>query len=349
MWSFVLLASLTFVSAVQSMELIAVQSIFRHGDRAPSNPLPKGQIGIENWPNGWSQLTELGAMQCKELGSYYQRRYAKKLKLFNIDKEVIVRSTSKTRAIESAQNMLSGLFDRKLLKPNSFECNKYDAMLSADNERLFSRYNKLYRGFFARLSDLTGYNVTMQNIDNVFDATYREVVHGFSKDEWLWEQVLNKETGQLVTAFELIVELKRIQRLAEFNSAEKSKLRTGYLLGQIFDRFERISNGENLEKLTLLSSHDATLTSLLYSLNASNEMLVPYAAAISFELYVDGLHMPTYYVKTLYRNETGNDQAHVFQLHGCERPACELNEFKKAYENAIFITQEEQRQECKNN
>lgn len=63
------------------------------------------------------------------------------------------------------------------MKPNSVPCQKYDNILSADNERLFSRYNALYRGFFARLSDLTGYNVSMQNIDNVFDATFREVIH----------------------------------------------------------------------------------------------------------------------------------------------------------------------------
>jgi hypothetical protein len=122
-------------------------------------------------------------------------------------------------------------------------------------------------------------------------------VHGVSKDDWLWEQVLNKETGQLVTAFDLIVELKRIQRLGEFNSQEKSKLRTGFLLGHIVEQFDRMSNEEVLPKLTLYSSHDATLSSLLYSLNASNELLVPYAAVISFEFYVDGLHMPTYFVK----------------------------------------------------
>lgn len=114
--------------------------------------------------------------------------------------------------------------------------------------------------------------------------------------------MLNKETGQLVTAFELINELKRIQRLGEFNSAEKSKLRTGFLLGHIVEQFDRMSNGEVLPKLTLYSSHDATLTSLLYSLNASNELLVPYAAAISFEFYVDGPHMPAYYIKVSLNN-----------------------------------------------
>lgn len=124
--------------------------------------------------------------------------------------------------------------------------------------------------------------------------------------------MLNKETGQLVTSFELINELKRIQRLGEFNSAEKSKLRTGFLLGHIVEQFDRMSNGEVLPKLTLYSSHDATLTSLLYSLNASNELLVPYAAAISFEFYVDGLHMPAYYVKVGLNNPNGTSNIYLF-------------------------------------
>jgi broad specificity phosphatase PhoE len=113
MVSLIPLALLAFVNLAHSMELVAVQSIFRHGDRAPSNPLPKGQIGLEQWPNGWSQLTELGAAQTRELGTYYRRQYAKKLQLLkNADRDIYVRSSSKTRAIESAQNMLNGLFDR---------------------------------------------------------------------------------------------------------------------------------------------------------------------------------------------------------------------------------------------
>lgn len=113
MWVFVPL--ILFISAVQGLELIAVQSIFRHGDRAPSNPHPKDQVTLDNWPNGWSQLTGVGAKQCQELGTYYNRQYFSKLHLHKqsiSQQDVVVRSTSKTRAIESAQNVLTGLFGR---------------------------------------------------------------------------------------------------------------------------------------------------------------------------------------------------------------------------------------------
>jgi hypothetical protein len=355
------LVLLAIVNCAVSLELIAVQSIFRHGDRAPSSPYPKDPITVENWPNGWSQLTDLGAMQTRELGSFYRRTYAKKLKLFK-PTDVYVRSTSKRRAIESAQNVLNGLYDRNqnlpeihvageykndlLLKPNSVECKNYDDILTTENQILFKKYNLLYKGLFNRLSSLTGYNVTMETIDLVYDATYREVIHGLSEDKWLMDYVLNKETGELVTIFDMILELKRVQRLGEFNSIEKSRLRTGFLLGHVFGQFERIGSGEILPKFTLYSSHDATLTSLLYSLTVSNELLVPYAAAINFELYIDGLRMPTYYIKTSYRNETHNDQAYELQINGCDNPACEINQFQKVLEKAMFRTTEEHKMEC---
>lgn len=140
------------------------------------------------------------------------------------------------------------------MKPNSVKCKKYDEILEADNTRLFGEYDEKYKTFFNTLSNLTGYNVSMETIDKVYDAIYRETVHGLSKDEWLFDYVLNNETGQMVTFYDMILEMKRVQRLGEFNSMEKSKLRTGYLLGQIIEQFDKITNEEILPKLTLYSS-----------------------------------------------------------------------------------------------
>lgn len=137
-------------------------------------------------------MTERGAMQTKELGSYYRRVYTNKLQLFKKnEQEILVKSTSKSRAIESAQNVMAGLFDRSsnlpeihingeykhdlLLKPNSVQCYRYDQLLTADNKILFSRYDAMYRDFFQHLSDYTGYNVSMSSIDLVYDAVFREV------------------------------------------------------------------------------------------------------------------------------------------------------------------------------
>jgi uncharacterized Fe-S cluster-containing protein len=112
----------------------------------------------------------------------------------------------------------------------------------------------MYAHFFAHLSELTGYNVSMETIDEVYDSTYREVVHLLSRDKWLLDYVLNRETGELITYFDLILELKRIQRLEQFNSDEKSKLKTGVLMGHIVQQFEKVVNQKVVPKLTLYSS-----------------------------------------------------------------------------------------------
>lgn len=62
----------------------------------------------------WAQLTEIGEQQTQELGSYYRQQYSS---LFKNQQNVYMRSTSKIRAIESAQNVLRGIFERNTNLP----------------------------------------------------------------------------------------------------------------------------------------------------------------------------------------------------------------------------------------
>lgn len=47
--------------------------------------------------------------------------------------------------------------------------------MDVQNAKLFRQYNKRFEQFFKFLSMHTGYDVTMENVDKVFDAVYREV------------------------------------------------------------------------------------------------------------------------------------------------------------------------------
>jgi hypothetical protein len=67
---------------VTSRDLVLVQTIFRHGDRAPSLPYPTDPYGSgEYWPRGWSQLTNEGMRQMHALGRFYRHRYVHRMKL----------------------------------------------------------------------------------------------------------------------------------------------------------------------------------------------------------------------------------------------------------------------------
>ncbi|CAD5217267.1 unnamed protein product [Bursaphelenchus okinawaensis] len=348
------LLSTVFALSTAKLELVSVQSIFRHGDRAPSSPYPNDVHGVEHWPNGWSQLTKLGADQTQDLGQYYRSRYVDQLGLLNPTKlstEVRMRSTSKQRAIMSADNVMLGLVGSQfeafdihhdykqdlLLKPNSVACPAYDKTAAFDNSKLNTFYNNVYKKFFKKLSKSTGMSVSMENIDQVFDALFREKTHGLELPKWTKDTVFDVVKQEYSTVYDLVVELKRVHRLTEFNSAKKSKLRTGYLLGQIIEFMKNSTTGTEAPKLMLFSSHDATLTSLLYSINASDDKLTPYAAAITFELWKDpeGPHKPTYYVKVLYRNQSYSNKATVLNIPGCTARICEFGQFVSVLKNNV--------------
>ncbi|VDO24591.1 unnamed protein product [Onchocerca flexuosa] len=91
-------------------DLIYVQAIWRHGDRAPHQlPYPTDLNDQSFWPRGWSQLTNIGMKQLYDLGFFFRKRYNAYVGEFTPANVRIVTSRS-DRAIVSAQAMLRGLF-----------------------------------------------------------------------------------------------------------------------------------------------------------------------------------------------------------------------------------------------
>jgi prostatic aicd phosphatase len=361
---FILLVVLFFNVSVAVDKLKSVQVLIRHGDRAPSSPYPQDVYDDTYWPNGWSQLTQRGKEETYELGQFLRKRYSEEhnlLKTYHDPSQAVFRSTSKQRAIESAENVIRGLYPGEsnntvqirvvsqhtrdlLLKPNSFLCKAYDRISTKDNTKLFRQYNKVFARFFQYLTAHTGYVVSMATIDKVFDAVFRETVHGLPQPDWLRQQFVDG-VGKKWNVYELILELKRVQRLAEFNTPEEAKLRTGYLLGDILKRMQNQKTSTNAsETFLLLSSHDATLTSILYGLGISNDLLTPYAAAVIFELYQDD-SANKHYVQVLYRNETTHEP-YPMRIPGCSHVRCELNNFATSLTNRIYRSKEEAVREC---
>ncbi|KAK0420776.1 hypothetical protein QR680_014880 [Steinernema hermaphroditum] len=336
--------------------LLYAQAIFRHGDRAPSKPYPNDPYGVKHWPNGWSQLTEKGKNETRELGTFIQNTYLSG-QLIEHHSEVHVRSTTKKRAIQSAENMLTGLFhdadvrsnvtiktnrphwEDQLLKPNSVKCDRYDVVAQNENRKFFAKFNAKYSDFFTYVSRHTGWNVSMENIGDVFNAVYRETVHGLKQPAWL-----SREFHANRSVYDLVLELKRVQRLVEFNSPLKAKLRAGYLLGDFVRKLEKAARGESRHKLVLYSSHDATLTALLYNMMVNNDLLTPYAAAVVIELHEDsdGDH----FVRVFYRNDT-SAPPYQLQVPGCLYADCPLELFVSVLEPRIYRSKQAHLNACR--
>ncbi|KJH40063.1 hypothetical protein DICVIV_14022 [Dictyocaulus viviparus] len=81
-WKLSILCTLTAIylfgrcPSSTARELVFVQAIWRHGDRAPTSlPYPKDPYDEIVWPRGFKQLTNEGIRQMHELGTYFRRRY----------------------------------------------------------------------------------------------------------------------------------------------------------------------------------------------------------------------------------------------------------------------------------
>ncbi|CAJ0587396.1 unnamed protein product, partial [Mesorhabditis spiculigera] len=103
----------------------------------------------------------------------------------------------------------------------------------------------------------------------------------------------------------IIRELRRRGRLEEYNNLQKAKLRSGLLVDDWLKRIEAADIEKKGPKAVFYSSHDGTLTPLLYALGVSNDLLVPPAACIFVEIVRDP--SSDLYAQIFYRNTSSHD------------------------------------------
>ncbi|EFO87814.1 hypothetical protein CRE_05729 [Caenorhabditis remanei] len=337
---------LTLFSSTYCANLIMMQAIWRHGDRAPGDlPYPKDRYNETYWPRGWDQLTNKGIWQSVELGIWLRQRYGSTvLPIFNKDKVFILSSDSE-RAIETAQGVSAGLFpptdDRvwessylrywqptpiqtaygtidALLRPTKVKCPNYDLANENEESPIAAQVNSEYGQMFKWLQNTTGMeSIDFWNINDLYDIQ-REIDHNMPQPSWL-NQVFNG-----TTIMDHIRELKRITRNQEFNSPTKAKFRGGMLVNQFLQNMEDLKANKTTKNALMYSSHDGTLSALLYALNVSNDQLVPYTATVLFELYDDDT------VQVFYKNTTNT--AYPMTIPGCLQ-ICPYSQFLELLEH----------------
>ncbi|CAB3411075.1 unnamed protein product [Caenorhabditis bovis] len=101
-----------------TMKLMLVQSVWRHGDRVPTETYKNDRFTEEYWyygGGGWGQLTPIGMKQLYNFGTKLRKRYiAGKPYRFLSDtynqKEVYIRSSDKNRTLMSAFSNMMGMY-----------------------------------------------------------------------------------------------------------------------------------------------------------------------------------------------------------------------------------------------
>ncbi|XGW27385.1 hypothetical protein V3C99_007748, partial [Haemonchus contortus] len=371
LWS-LLLCTGSFYSLVLPVvpkELVFVQAIWRHGDRAPLKlPYPNDAYTESAWQRGWSQLTNIGMNQLNELGRYFRTTYNFFVSPTYIPSEVYIRASDSDRALTSAQAFTSGFYPADgslqwkagelwqpipihatspgepdlLTKPTAINCQKYDDLVDADDDEQAKRFNVQYSEMFDELGEQTGIaNFSYKNVNSIYDVN-RELIHDMVSKQppWVfkqWPQYNNRSTMDIIT------ELRTIRMITKFNSSEKANLIGGYLLNDFVTNAKRVANGtmENPKKMLLYSSHDGTLLSLMYAMGVGNDMMIPYASVLIMEIYKEG---NGFLVEWLYRNDTTR-APYPMTNPNCGFP-CTVDNMAKLYSNVVLSSYADQQRLC---
>ncbi|KAI1714975.1 histidine phosphatase superfamily (branch 2) domain-containing protein [Ditylenchus destructor] len=364
-----LLLFLAFSYSAQAAErrLKYVHAIWRHGDRAPkAKPYLNDKYDASYWRRGWSQLTNLGMVQMRELGAYFRSQYADNFvnPVYQRD-EVIIKSSNADRALVSAQAFANGFFpptkdfeffdptlnwqpiaihstgtdeSDPMLKPTGFKCPAYKTIKIKAADALEAELMPKYAEFVEFLKPIVQPNlesppkIRLRDITKLIDIE-REIVHNLTQPDWVfkrWPQYAGKST------IDIILELRHLERNAEFNETSLSYLMGGLLLGDWLDRLQAVARGEPIKpsKMMLYSAHDGTLNALLYSLmTVWDGFKVPYASCVIMELYEVG---DKYVVELFYRRNGLNEH---LTIKGCIQ-SCPLDRFINLLRaNAIYKTE----------
>ncbi|KAK6752591.1 hypothetical protein RB195_003795 [Necator americanus] len=361
---------LAYLFLVQAKkELVFVQALWRHGDRAPNSlPYPKDPYNESAWPRGWEQLTNIGITQMNELGRYFRKTYGSFVSPYHIPSQVYIRSSDSDRALTSAQAFLSGFYPAEgsfqwqkgnswqpipvhastpgepdlLLKPTSTDCKEYEELVEYDEKKLAKKYNAKYEKLFEKLEKETGIkNFSYYNINKVYNVN-RELLNNMVEKQPAWVFKRWSKYGGRST-MEIISELRRIRRTTEFNSKKKSRFLGGYLLNNWIENAKKVANGTMKEpkKMLLYSAHDGTIMPLMYAMGVANDLLVPYASALIMEIYKDN---DDYLVELLFRNESTRDPFRL-SIPDCGK-SCTVKKMAKNYKKMVLSSLEEQQSLC---
>jgi hypothetical protein len=118
-------------------------------------------------------------------------------------------------------------------------------------------------------------------------------------------------------------------------NVEAARLMVGSFLKEIRDTIRRAEEGEPAPRMALYSAHDVTLWTLLAALSQNNEVLVPYASHLAFELWTD--ERGDHWVAVEFNGD-------YLKVGDCPSSLCRLADFEAAIEGFVVADFE---QECR--
>jgi len=337
-----------FVAAAPTLR--QVQTVFRHGDRAPLATYPKDKYNITLWPNGALELTSRGKQQSYEYGQFLRSRYANFMGEAYSTSELYIRSSDVDRTLMTAQIVAAGAFPpipRDIWNPDIrwspvpvhtvpfltdtafvpvFACPRYVRLITNEKVLRTREFVPLYK----YLSNHTGNNVsTALQIHYLHDILKAERLAGAVLPEWsktvypepletLAAGVLADSAGETIT----------------------KRLGCGGVLKDMVEAINNQASSRNATKTIFYSGHDFTVVCILSTLNLYDRRPVNYLGAAILELHE--IKPNKFAIKVLARNSQDSEPMEL-TMPNCTT-LCPLEKFNKLMKPYIPLNPIE---ECK--
>lgn len=313
-------------SAFAVERLIFAVDIVRHGDRNPGSDLPKSPY---SWKGGLGDITQDGIDREYRLGQTLREEYVKKYSFLSAQYQpntMLVRSTDTTRTIESAKALLNGLYPLEFR--NTLEIpirvvprDKDDLLLVKPENNIFSIikmyfwkrkiWKEMTNGMkdeLDRWGDLTGLELkNMDDIntlaDNIFIRQQRKIPFPIGIDFKSAEKIISLDETFITSMF------KQNEISAPTGKRIISTIK--YYMESNLQKMSPI-------KYVLFSGHDATIMSVLSTLNADFKIPI-FASRLSFQLFQ---------IEERFEVRVTQDDLPVF-IPNCQSNTCNLSQIFK--------------------
>ncbi|CAH0548758.1 unnamed protein product [Brassicogethes aeneus] len=346
-WLLVIFCQCLVVFSHENDTLVAVQMLYRHGDRTPMAVYP-------NDPNkklvyretSSAQLTNKGKERQYKLGQWLRKRYNGFLPSKYSNSDIKILTDDEDRCFMSAMSNLAGLYPPKgqqiwnkdikwqpipvrfnLSLQTPENCPVYEDLSNKAELELFEDICSQHGDILEYLAEKTGAEINDMAtlVYTIIDPLKCEEAQGLKLPKWT-DTVYPKPLVDWVSLYYSL----------GTSSSKLAQFRIGPVFQSILDHFENVN-----EKVIMYSSHDSSLVDIVYTLQPNHPKFWPeFASVVILELWQN---KDEEYVKLTLKRDNTIEEINIDQC-GVK---CNLEKFKKLVE-PVALTLEKRQQLCKN-
>lgn len=331
----------------------SVAIVFRHGQRTPEGTFPKDPYKHIQWESGFGGLAEKGIQQMFELGQKLRTRYPHMNYSYEFHNDVLIKSSSKDRAIVSGQAFMAGFLNpthNGSLPQNLFRSGIQVIPKAEDNLINFEWVCSKYQNELKNLIKNPPKEIQqfLRERPTIMDDIYQET--GFEPKNILYAWwIYNVLKVQEEAGLNIMPSLKEIQESFKpfpilgfrllTHSRFMRKVKGGVLLADIINQLKSRLSGLATQTSFVYSGHDLTIFHLLSALGIRLDRLPGYGATIIFEFYREIGE-----IKLFYMNEVSESFEEI-PIPRCTAP-CKLETLDSMYSEILVKDNEELAQLC---